>query len=69
MPRIRRPIADLLPTMPVDLTCPYCEAMPSQNCTTSYGGRSAVHVPRIKAAIQLDKTRRVKKLWWTPGIV
>jgi hypothetical protein len=41
---------DELKTSPLRLICPFCKAKVGEDCLTSAGGFSAVHIARIKAA-------------------
>jgi hypothetical protein len=45
-----RPQFDKLKTSPRRLTCPFCKAQAGEDCLTSTGGFSAVHIARIQAA-------------------
>ena len=53
-------IPEVLPTSPISLVCPFCGAKPGQDCATTSGGFSVVHVMRIGAAALIDKPRRGK---------
>lgn len=44
----------VLPTDPLTLPCPFCGANAGQDCSTSTGGFSVLHVVRVKAAASLD---------------
>jgi hypothetical protein len=39
---------------PLTLVCPFCEAKPDDDCATSSGGFSILHVARIQAAAAKD---------------
>jgi hypothetical protein len=48
-----------LPTGPISLTCPFCGAKPNQDCFTTSGSFSAIHLVRVKAAgISIVKRKR-----------
>jgi hypothetical protein len=51
-------IPETLPTSPLSLTCPFCEAKPGKNCATSSGGFAVVHLERIKAAAKKAATKK-----------
>jgi hypothetical protein len=53
-------IPDELSTNPITLACPFCKAKVGQDCATSSGGFSILHVARIKAAALRDRTRKRK---------
>jgi hypothetical protein len=48
-------IRERLPISPISLTCPYCKAPRGQDCTTSGGRFSVIHIERIKMAALADK--------------
>ena len=50
----------VLPTSPISLVCPFCNAKPGHDCATTAGGFSVVHVARIEAASLIDKARKRK---------
>ena len=49
-----------LPTTPVSLRCPYCNARPGKDCSTSSGGFAVVHTARILAALDKDASNNRK---------
>jgi hypothetical protein len=61
MPKKPFTIPEELPVNPTSLTCPLCKAKPSQDCTTSSGGFSVLHVDRIKAAAFMDRTKKRRR--------
>jgi hypothetical protein len=48
----------VLPTSPMSLACPSCEAKPGYDCMTLQGGLSAIHIQRIMAAAAVDGKRK-----------
>jgi hypothetical protein len=49
-------IPEVLPTSPMSLVCPFCNAEPGKDCITIAGGFAAIHIQRIAAAAAKDKT-------------
>jgi hypothetical protein len=47
-----------LPTSPLTLVSPFCNAQPGKDCETSDGGWAVVHVMRVRAAANADKARK-----------
>jgi hypothetical protein len=58
MAKAKPSIPAVLATSPVSLRCPFCDAKPGEDCATTSGGFSAIHVERIKAAARIRKTKR-----------
>jgi hypothetical protein len=50
-------IPEVLPTSPISLVCPFRKAKPGDDCLTTSGGFSAVHIARVKAAAVIDNDR------------
>jgi hypothetical protein len=48
MPASKRPPRDARKTNPLRLICPFCKAQAGEDCLTSPGGFSAVHIARIR---------------------
>jgi hypothetical protein len=53
-------VPEILPTSPINLTCPFCKAAPSRDCMTTSGGFAAIHVARIQAAAAIDRGAKRK---------
>ncbi len=59
MVKASNPEEVLLPTNPLNLRCPLCEAKPGHDCETpSQVQLEIVHVARVKAAAKMDKDAR-----------
>jgi hypothetical protein len=46
---------------PISLTCPFCKARPNQDCSSSAGGFSRIHIARIQAASNRDAANKRKR--------
>jgi hypothetical protein len=60
MPKALPSIPEILPVSAISLSCPMCGAKPRQDCETTSGGFSAVHLVRLKAAARADKKNKSK---------
>jgi hypothetical protein len=54
-------IPDVLPVSPLALACPRCGAKSGEDCATTSGLFSAVHLARIKAAALSNKSSTKKR--------
>jgi hypothetical protein len=52
------PIPEVLPTSPMSLDCPFCEAKIGVDCAASSGGFSVVHIARVRAAAKIDRRKQ-----------
>jgi hypothetical protein len=53
-------IPERLPVSPMRLTCPYCKSKRGQDCMTSAGTFSIIHLERIKMAALADKMGKLR---------
>jgi hypothetical protein len=51
-------IPEELPTSPISVNCPLCQAKAGEDCSTSSGAFALLHVARIAAAAAKDKANK-----------
>jgi hypothetical protein len=57
MPKKQVLVPEVLPISPISLVCPFCKAKPNQDCQTSSGGFSVLHIARILKAARKQPVR------------
>lgn len=61
MAKSKDSVPELQSTSPMRLVCTTCRAKPGDDCVTSSGGLSVVHLSRIRAAALIDRTNDIQR--------